>query len=64
LKSDPLMALKFRVGGARAVGVAHRGGLRPMFSPPVVLAALAAFVGLDVLIIARARLAPDFCPAR
>jgi hypothetical protein len=30
-----------------------------MFWPPVILAALAAFVGLDVLIIARARLAPD-----
>jgi putative peptide zinc metalloprotease protein len=54
LKSDPLLALKFRVGVVPERAVWRIAGIFvPMFWPPVVLAALAAFVGLDVLIIAQ-----------
>lgn len=54
VKSDPLLAFKFRVGVVpeRAVWrIAGVFGL--MFWPPVIPAALAAFVALDVVIIAR-----------
>ncbi|HKR49125.1 MAG TPA: hypothetical protein VJT72_05995 [Pseudonocardiaceae bacterium] len=54
VKSDPLLALKFRVGVVpeRAVwGIA--GIFRPMFWPPVILSALAIFVAVDVVIIAQ-----------
>ncbi len=58
LKSDPLLALKFRVGVVPERTVWRIAGVfGPMFWPPVILAALAAFVGLDVLIIAWGGLA-------
>ena len=54
VKADPLLALKFRVGVVPERAVWRIAGLfAPMFWPPVVLAALAAFVGLDVLIVAQ-----------
>ncbi len=54
VKSDPLLALKFRVGVVPERMVWRIAGLfGPMFWPPVILAALAAFVGLDVAIIAQ-----------
>jgi putative peptide zinc metalloprotease protein len=54
VKSDPLLALKFRVGVVPERVVWRIAGLfGPMFWPPVILAALTAFVGLDVLIIAQ-----------
>jgi putative peptide zinc metalloprotease protein len=54
LKSDPLLALKFRVGVVPERTVWRIAGIfAPMFWPPVILAALAGFVGLDVLVIAR-----------
>ncbi|HKS53286.1 MAG TPA: hypothetical protein VJS67_15580 [Pseudonocardiaceae bacterium] len=54
VKSDPLLALKFRVGVVPEGMVWRIAGLfAPMFWPPVVVAALAAFVGLDVLIVAQ-----------
>ena len=54
VKADPLLALKFRVGVVPESAVWRIAGLfAPMFWPPVVLAALAAFVGLDVLIVAQ-----------
>ncbi|MBV8995344.1 MAG: hypothetical protein JO287_16975 [Pseudonocardiales bacterium] len=54
VKADPLLALKFRVGVVPEGAVWRIAGLfAPMFWPPVVLAALAAFVGLDVLIVAQ-----------
>jgi len=54
VKSDPLLAFKFRVGVVPARAVWRIAGVfQPMFSPPVILAALAAFVALDVVIIVR-----------
>jgi len=54
VKADPLLALKFRVGVVPERAVWRIAGLfAPMFWPPVVLAELAAFVGLDVLIVAQ-----------
>lgn len=54
VKSDPLLALKFRVGVVPERIVWHIAGLfAPMFWPPVVVTALAAFIGLDALIIAQ-----------
>jgi putative peptide zinc metalloprotease protein len=54
VKSDPLLALKFRVGVIPERMVWRIAGLfAPMFWPPVIMAMLAAFVGLDVLIIAQ-----------
>lgn len=54
LKSDPLLALKFRVGIVPERAVWRiAGAFGPMFWPPVILAALAGFIGLDVLIIAQ-----------
>ncbi|MGH3802527.1 MAG: hypothetical protein ACRDTD_20870, partial [Pseudonocardiaceae bacterium] len=54
LKSDPLLALKFRVGVVPERAVWRLAGVfGPMFWPPVILAALAAFVVLDVAIIAQ-----------
>ncbi len=54
VKSDPLLALKFRVGVVPERVVWRIAGFfMPMFWPPVILAMLAAFVGLDVLIIAQ-----------
>jgi putative peptide zinc metalloprotease protein len=53
-KSDPLLAFKFRVGVIPERVVWHIAGLfQPMFWPPVILAWVAGFVGLDVLIIAQ-----------
>jgi putative peptide zinc metalloprotease protein len=50
--SDPLLAFKFRIGVIPERMVWRIAGLfQPMFWPPVILACLAAFVGLDVLII-------------
>jgi putative peptide zinc metalloprotease protein len=58
MKSDPLLALKFRVGVMPERAVWRIAGFfRPMFWPPVILAALAAFVALDVVIIAQGGLA-------
>jgi putative peptide zinc metalloprotease protein len=54
VKSDPLLALNFRVGVISERMVWRIAGLfGPMYWPPVILAALAAFVGLDVLIITQ-----------
>jgi putative peptide zinc metalloprotease protein len=54
VKSDPLLAFKFRVGVVPARAVWRIAGVfQPMFWPPVILAALAAFVALDVAIIMR-----------
>jgi putative peptide zinc metalloprotease protein len=54
VKSDPLLALKFRVGVVPERVVWRIAGVfAPMFWPPVILAALAAFVALDVLILAQ-----------
>lgn len=54
MKSDPLLALKFRVGVVPERVVWRIAGVfAPMFWPAVVLAALGALVGLDVLIIAQ-----------
>ncbi len=57
MKSDPLMALKFRVGVVPERVVWRIAGLfTPMFWPPVILAMLAGFMGLDALIIAQGSL--------
>ena len=54
VKSDPLLALKFRIGVVPERVVWRIAGLfGPMFWPATILAALAGFVGLDVLIVAR-----------
>ncbi len=54
MKSDPLLALKFRVGVVPERVVWRIAGVfGPMFWPPVILAGLAAFVALDVAIIAQ-----------
>jgi putative peptide zinc metalloprotease protein len=54
MKSDPLLAFKFRVKVIPERIVWRIAGLfGPMFWPPVILAMLAGFVGLDVLIIAQ-----------
>jgi len=54
VKADPLLALKFRVGVVPERVVWRIAGVFvPMFWPPVILALLAGFVGLDVLIIAQ-----------
>jgi putative peptide zinc metalloprotease protein len=53
-KPDPLLAFKFRMGVVPERVVWRIAGVfGPMFWPPVILAALAGFVGLDVVIIAR-----------
>ncbi|NEM07513.1 hypothetical protein [Geodermatophilus normandii] len=54
VRSDPLLALRYRVGVLPA-GVSWRVGgiLRPFFFRPVWMAALAAFVVVLVLIVAR-----------
>ncbi len=58
LKSDPLLALKFRVGVVPERAVWRLAGVfQPMFWPPVILAALAAFVALDVVIVLRGGMA-------
>lgn len=54
VKSDPLLALKFRVGVIPEPVVWRIAGvLAAMFWPPVIAAMLIAFVGLDALIIAQ-----------
>lgn len=54
LKADPLLALKFRVGVVpERVVWRIAGAFAPMFWPPVILALLAGFVGLDAVIIAQ-----------
>ena len=58
LKSDPLLALKFRVGVVPERAVWRIAGLfQPMFWPPVILAWLTGFVVLDAMIIAQGGLA-------
>jgi putative peptide zinc metalloprotease protein len=53
IKPDPLLALKFRVGLVPERVVWRIAGLfQPMFWPPVIVTALAGFIGLDVAIIA------------
>ncbi|MGH3828601.1 MAG: hypothetical protein ACRDQX_15750, partial [Pseudonocardiaceae bacterium] len=53
LKADPLLALKFRVGVVPERLVWRiAGAFAPMFWPPVILAMLAGFIGLDAVIIA------------
>jgi putative peptide zinc metalloprotease protein len=54
MRSDPLLALKLRVGVVPERVVWRIAGLfGPMFWPPVILVVLAAFVALDVVIIAQ-----------
>jgi putative peptide zinc metalloprotease protein len=54
MKSDPLLALKLRVGVVPERMVWRIAGLfQLMFWPAVILAMLSGFVGLDVLIIAQ-----------
>ncbi|MGH3695501.1 MAG: hypothetical protein ACRDRX_16195 [Pseudonocardiaceae bacterium] len=54
MKSDPLLALRFRVGVVPERAVWRIAGVfAPMFWPPVILAAMVTFVALDVLIIAQ-----------
>jgi len=53
-KSDPLLALKFRAGViSEDVSQAIGGTLRPLFFPPVILAALAALVATDYWLFVR-----------
>ncbi len=58
MRSDPLLSLRFRVGVVpeRAAWVIA-GIFRSFFLPPVVLAALAAFVALDVVLFLRGGIA-------
>ncbi|MGH3844542.1 MAG: hypothetical protein ACRDS0_24305, partial [Pseudonocardiaceae bacterium] len=54
VKSDPLLAFKFRIGVIPERLVWRIAGLfQPMFWPPVIVAMLASFIGLDVLTIAQ-----------
>jgi putative peptide zinc metalloprotease protein len=54
MKSDPLLALKFRIGVVPERVVWRIAGVfGPMFWPPVILALVTAFVGADVVIIAQ-----------
>jgi putative peptide zinc metalloprotease protein len=54
VKADPLLALKFRVGVVPERVVWRIAGFfAPMFWPPVILAWLVGFVGLDVIIIVQ-----------
>jgi putative peptide zinc metalloprotease protein len=58
LKSDPLLALKFRVGVVPERAVWRIAGVfQPMFWPMVILSALTVFVALDVAIIVGGGLA-------
>jgi putative peptide zinc metalloprotease protein len=53
-KSDPLLALRFRVGVVPEGAVWRIAGVfAPMFWPPVIIAALVSFIALDVVIIAQ-----------
>ncbi len=57
IKSDPLLAFKFRIGVIPERMVWRISGLfQPMFWPPVILTALAALVTLDVVLIAQGSL--------
>jgi putative peptide zinc metalloprotease protein len=54
MKADPLLALKFRVGVVPERVVWRIAGVfAPMFWPSVILALLAGFVGVDVVIVAQ-----------
>jgi putative peptide zinc metalloprotease protein len=54
VKSDPLLALKFRVGVVPERAVWRiAGAFAPMFWPPVIITVMVTFVALDVLIIAQ-----------
>jgi putative peptide zinc metalloprotease protein len=54
MKSDPLLALKFRIGVVPERVVWRIAGVfGPMFWPPVILTLMAGFVGADVVIIAQ-----------
>lgn len=56
--SDPLLALRFRVAVIPKRAVWRIGGVfAPLFWPPVILAAVAGFIGLDGLLLARGALA-------
>lgn len=63
VKPDPLLGLRFRLGVVPARAAWAIGGVfRPLFWPPVIAVALAAFAGLDIwtaLHGALARIAPD-----
>ncbi|SNR78086.1 hypothetical protein [Blastococcus mobilis] len=61
VKSDPLLALRYRVDVVPA-GAAWRiaGMFGPLFARPVWVAALAVFIGLDVLIISQGGLLDQF----
>src|SRR5581483_18027 len=55
--SDPLLALKFRVAVIPKRAVWRIGGVFvPLFWPPVILAAVTGFIGLDGLLLARGAL--------
>jgi putative peptide zinc metalloprotease protein len=57
VKPDPLLAFKFRIGVIPERLVWRIAGMfQPMFWPPVILAWLAGFIGLDTLIIAQGAL--------
>ncbi len=57
MRPDPVLALRFRVGVVPESTVWRIAGVfQPMFWPPVILAALAWFVALDVVLIARGEL--------
>src|SRR5262249_25583558 len=54
VKSDPLLAFKFRIRVIPERVVWRIAGLfQPMFWSPVILTALAAFIGLDALIVVQ-----------
>ena len=54
MRSDPLLAMKFRVGVVPENTVWRIAGIfQALFWPLVIVAALAAFVALDVVIVAR-----------
>ncbi len=57
MKSDPLLALKFRVGVVPERAVWRIAGVfRPMFWPPLILFALGVFVVLDVALVVEGAL--------
>ncbi len=57
MKSDPLLGLRYRVGVIPAGTVGQIAGIfRPLFARPVWVAALAAFIGLDVVILMQGSL--------
>lgn len=60
VKADPLLSLRYRVGVIPAGMVGRIAGIfRPLFTRPVWVAALAAFIGLDVLILMRGNIVDE-----